>query len=100
VARELHGLVHGDERHRAAQEGAEGLVVNEPVDLLAEIGELLRIGLHNRAGHQLFELGQGRPSTEGAQRVEVLVVDHRRRIAGREVEPGVNQNVEGQRWSL
>jgi hypothetical protein len=36
VAGEVHVFVDGDERLRAAQEDVQGLVVDEPVELLAD----------------------------------------------------------------
>ena len=66
VSRELYVPVYGDEGHRAAQEDAQGLVVDEPIYLLAKLGELLRVGLDDGAAHQLFELGHGRPGAERA----------------------------------
>src|SRR5215211_6676807 len=89
VAGKVHVVVDGDQRLRAAKEDAQGLVVDEPVDLLAQLAQLLRVGLHNGAGHQVLELGHRRTGAEGAAGEVILAMDHRRRVARGEVEPTV-----------
>jgi hypothetical protein len=88
-------VVDGDQCLRAAQEYAQGLVVDEPVELLAQLARLLRVGLHDRADHQVLELGHGRTGAEGAPGEVMLAVDDRRRLSRNEVEPTVYELVKG-----
>jgi hypothetical protein len=62
VSRELHIPVYGDQRHRAAQEDAEGLVVDQSVYLLAQLGELLRVGLYDGAANSSSNSGKAGPA--------------------------------------
>src|SRR3954453_18336187 len=100
VGLELDGAADRVQRVRSADEQGLGLVVDVAVDLLGERPRAPGIDRPRELAEHLVELRVRRAGAEAAVVAEELAVHERGRVVGRQVEPGVDQDVPRRRELL